>query len=262
MYHDVGMENVSSCKSANRSMVPMYNITSFQFEEQMKVLADMGYVCPPLNAVSSLVSGVKYAILTFDDGLIGNFFHVLPVLKKYGFHGNFFVTTSAIDSDRFMSWDQLAILVKEGMYVQSHTETHRSLEILDKEDIHSELCNSKRSLEDKLGIHVDGISFPHGSYKKEVIAMAIEEGYSILCTSDVTRETVNSVKQNPAILGRIAVTRKTDISSFRKIVSGSSTEYCKQKIIKSSKNLIKRAIGVQVYRKVYRYIFHVKHPTY
>ncbi len=261
MYHDVCREDESLCNSKGHSMVPMYNITSLQFENQLRVLFDMGFECPPLSDIASLDPLKKYAILTFDDGLIGNFIHVLPLLKKYGFFGNFFVTTGSIGSERFMSWDQLGVLVKEGMYVQSHTVSHRSLEILQNNEIQTELSLSKKALEEKLGVQVDGISFPHGSYKKEIIGMAIDEGYKILCTSDVTWETHRSFHKKTVMLGRIAITRKTDITSFSKIVQGSTFEYCKQKSIKSSKNFIKRTIGVQAYRKIYRYIFDIRSPT-
>lgn len=262
MYHDVGVKDSPSSSVSGRTMMPLYNISTAQFEAQMECLADMGFECPSLANKKKLNLDKKYVILTFDDGLIGNFVNVLPLLKKYGFFGNFFVTTGSIGTVRFMSWDQLRILVKEGMYVQSHAESHRSLEILDKNEIQLELAQSKIALEKELGVQVNGISFPHGSYNKDVVSIATGEGYNILCTSDVSWETYGSFQKNAVILGRFAITNKIDLLSFKKIINGSRTEYYKRKLLKLSKSYLKQVIGVQRYRKIYRYIYNIKKEAY
>ncbi len=257
MYHDIGVEQ-SSCKSSGCAMMPKYNISTEMFEEQMKILSDMGYDCPSLANVSSLLPMRKYVVLTFDDGLIGNYINALPILKKYNFCGNFFVTTGAIGTSRFMTWKHLETLIDEGMYVQSHTVSHSSLEIQTSEQIRYELGESKRCLENKLGIKINGISFPHGSYNRNVMSIAVEEGYETILTSDVKRETHNSFLRPPIILGRFAITDDIDIPSFVKIVRGVKLEYFKRKALKQTKNFVKRMLGVNGYRLIYRYIFNIK----
>ena len=258
MYHDVGVVNLPSCSSNGCAMVPKYNISTEHFEDQMKTLSDMGYECPSLANVCSLHSRQKYVILTFDDGLIGNYTNVLPILKKYKFFGNFFVTTGAIGTNKFMTWEQLRILLSEGMYVQSHTVSHKSLEMLSNDQVRCELGGSRRCLENELGIRINGISFPHGSYNSKVLSIAVEEGYDTILTSDVRQENYNSFLRKPIILGRFAITTNTDMCSFVEIIRGSKVEYLKQKGIKQIKNSVKKLLGVDGYRIIYRYIFNIK----
>ncbi len=258
MYHDVVSDRAKSNHVGSHEMTPLYNVSVSQFSSQMAVLADNGFTCPALSDISSLKPDGKYAVLTFDDGLKGNYIEAFPILKKYGFKGNFFVVTGSIGTSRFMTWDQLKELVADGMYVQSHTESHKSLQVLDKEQVRFELTESKRRLEKKLRIAVNAISFPHGSYNKEILSIAEQEGYDLICTSDVRREKHDNFLRKPVVLGRFAMTTEIDILAFRKIINGSTGEYIKRRAVKEAKNAVKKILGVQGYRKIYRYIFNIK----
>jgi peptidoglycan/xylan/chitin deacetylase (PgdA/CDA1 family) len=74
------------------------------------------------------------------------------------------------------------------MTVGSHTVTHRALAYLDDRAARSELRDSKRQLEDRLGRHVADFCAPYGkpgiSYLPERdIALAKEEGYRSFATT-------------------------------------------------------------------------------
>jgi peptidoglycan/xylan/chitin deacetylase (PgdA/CDA1 family) len=76
-----------------------------------------------------------------------------------------------------MDWEQLAQIAKQGVAVESHTVTHRKLAQLDEQTIRTELAESKRLLEQKLGNNVTAICYPAGSFNDTVAAMAPEAGY-------------------------------------------------------------------------------------
>jgi peptidoglycan/xylan/chitin deacetylase (PgdA/CDA1 family) len=76
-----------------------------------------------------------------------------------------------------MNWVQLAQIAEQGVAVESHTVTHRKLEWLDEQAIRSELVESKRLLEQKLGNPVTAICYPAGSFNDTVVAAAPEAGY-------------------------------------------------------------------------------------
>jgi peptidoglycan/xylan/chitin deacetylase (PgdA/CDA1 family) len=78
-----------------------------------------------------------------------------------------------------MNWVQLAQIVEQGVTVESHTVTHRKLARLDEQTIRSELVESKRLLEQKLGSTVTAICYPAGSFDDTVVAAAPEAGYQV-----------------------------------------------------------------------------------
>jgi len=76
-----------------------------------------------------------------------------------------------------MNWVQLAQIGEQGVAVESHTVTHRKLAQLNEQAIRSELVESKRILEQKLGNTVTAICYPAGSFNDMVVAVATEAGY-------------------------------------------------------------------------------------
>ena len=65
-----------------------------------------------------------------------------------------------ITSDVLMTWDQVRTLHREGMDVESHTQTHRVLTTLPPADLEEELVGSKRILEEQLDAPVRALAYP------------------------------------------------------------------------------------------------------
>jgi peptidoglycan/xylan/chitin deacetylase (PgdA/CDA1 family) len=106
------------------------------------------------------------------------------------------------------------------MTVGSHTVTHRALADLDERAARNELRDSKRELEERLGIHVVDFCAPYGrpgvSYLPERdVAIAKEEGYRSFATTvrgamrhgdspyQIRRLTMNPAWPALAVLGRL-----------------------------------------------------------
>jgi peptidoglycan/xylan/chitin deacetylase (PgdA/CDA1 family) len=127
----------------------------------------------------------SYFCLTFDDGSKSWVDVVLPTLTELAIPATFFITTSWIGEQAgsaALSWADCQQLAAASMTIGSHTVTHRALADLDKRTARSELRDSKRELEDRLGRHIVDFGAPYGkpgvAYLAERdVELAMEEGY-------------------------------------------------------------------------------------
>jgi peptidoglycan/xylan/chitin deacetylase (PgdA/CDA1 family) len=74
-----------------------------------------------------------YVSLTFDDGLQGDYDHVLPALQQHGMTGTFYINSGFIRTaaaDRvpdYMIWSEVQALQAAGMEIGGHTTDHANL---------------------------------------------------------------------------------------------------------------------------------------
>jgi peptidoglycan/xylan/chitin deacetylase (PgdA/CDA1 family) len=81
-----------------------------------------------------------------------------------------------------MSWDQIREVSAGGISIGSHTDTHRVLATLPLDQQRHEMRISKEILEQKVGVTVNSISYPVGSYacfSEESMCLVAECGYSL-----------------------------------------------------------------------------------
>jgi peptidoglycan/xylan/chitin deacetylase (PgdA/CDA1 family) len=128
--------------------------------------------------------------LTFDDGYECVYTHALPEMAGRGITGTIFPVVGAVGGEnrwdvrlslkrfKHLSWDQLASLARAGFEIGSHTMSHRDLTRLGIPALRNELKDSKREIEDRLGIGVRAVAFPFGRYNHRVISESVEAGYS------------------------------------------------------------------------------------
>ncbi len=142
------------------------------FEEQMGHLHVNGYVATDLaGALKAIDSGsrnAKLVAITFDDAYTDFYTHGFPVLEKYGFAATLFVITgftraqrSARNGREFMSWKEVKEVAAHGISIGSHTVTHPELRALAEAELHREIAESKRCLEEKLARPVTSFSYPY-----------------------------------------------------------------------------------------------------
>ena len=148
-----------------------------------------------------------------------------------------------------MGWDQLREMNKEGISIQSHTASHKPLSVLETNEIMYELEESKKSIEDQLGSAVDFLSAPHGMINHKVIDIAREVGYKAICTSEPG---FTHSWSNPAILRRINISDRYEIVAFKKIIQANYMAIISVLFSKTVKNLTKKLLGYNNYRKLYR----------
>ncbi len=207
------------------------------FENQMGFLKENNYKTILLSDIIKLRKlKPNYISLTFDDGYLENYVYTFPILRKFSFRATFFVITNKINTPGYMSWKQLDELASNGMEIGSHTLSHRALTTLDRISVLEELKSSKSLIEAKLKRKVTFLSFPHGSFNRQILAVAKEAGYIGCCTSRFGYYRSNI---DPYKIYRINIKRTYGLSKFRKIVNNDGSAVFTFTILDRVKELIK-----------------------
>ena len=157
------------------------------FDRQMAYLKENGYhTITPEQLYQHLVNNAELPenpiLITFDDGYEDNYQNAYPILKKYGFTGTIFVITGFVGQKNYLTWEQIKEMKANGMDFQSHTVTHKSMTELTQDQLHDELVNSKKTLDEQLGQQTDFMAYPTGTYNLYVAKMVKDAGYKAAFT--------------------------------------------------------------------------------
>ena len=106
-----------------------------------------------------------FIAITIDD-VPENFYHNgFPLFRKYGIPFTIFVATSLLDTDGYITTEQLKEMAASPLCtIGSHGVNHSFFRSLNKDERHDELADSKRTLEKIIGKPVELYAFPYGSY--------------------------------------------------------------------------------------------------
>jgi peptidoglycan/xylan/chitin deacetylase (PgdA/CDA1 family) len=72
----------------------------------------------------------RLVVLTFDDSVKSHFTIVRPILLKHKFRATFFITEGfnfKTDKERYMTWEEIARLERDGFEIGNHTRDHMSV---------------------------------------------------------------------------------------------------------------------------------------
>ncbi len=170
-YHRVGPFR----EGAPRKMT----VTPENFRRQMEFLRSWSAGVLTLDQV---LEGRKGAAVTFDDGFKDCMDFALPVLLELKLTATFFIVAgrvggsdtwmrvTSMPEERLMDWDDLKRLRDAGMTIGSHTMTHTTLSP-------GEVGDSKRLLEEKLGLVVRHFAYPRGEYAPADVETVKQAGY-------------------------------------------------------------------------------------
>jgi len=160
--------------------------------------------------------GVNSVCVTFDDAFECLIRNAVPVAEECGVDITIFAVSEnmgeapkwGMDDNRgdtnelIMTYDQLADVSKNPRcIIGSHTATHPKLASLSKEQLNRELGGSREQLASNLGVAIDYLAFPHGSYNDLVTETSREAGYKAVFSLD---ELCITPKGNEYVLGRFS----------------------------------------------------------
>lgn len=167
MYHSVS--------DTTETVSPYFRVVTQPavFRSQMSFLKQSGWrgvtVREGLERLESDgATGEKLVAITFDDGFEDFYTSAYPVLREIGFSATMYLPTEFIadmpktfKGHRCMTWGQVRELHPQGIEFGSHTVNHPVLRDLQWTEIGSELRDSKRVIEDRLGQAVPSFAYPY-----------------------------------------------------------------------------------------------------
>lgn len=173
MYHAVGNE-VQIAGSD-----PHYAVTENQFREHIDCIPKS----EPLAFQIENRSKVDQTCITFDDGHLSNYLVAFPLLLDRNLFAEFYINTSTVGTENFMTWTQLKEMSGSGMSIQSHGHNHHYFSDMTESEISYELKTSKELIERHIGNKVIVFAPPGGRTDKRVSRIARSLGYQCIANS-------------------------------------------------------------------------------
>lgn len=213
------------------------NLTPERLESQLKWLKDNGYTVIPLKEAVAYLQGKrdtlppKSVVITADDGWKSVYTYMLPLAKKYNVPVTLFIYPQTISSGKnAMTWDELKELEQTGLFdVQSHTYWHPNFKQQKKKMspsnyekfVQTQLGNSKKVLEEKMGHKITLLAWPFGIYDDFLEQQAEKAGYTMAFTIDARTANQN---YKPMAQPRFMIVEGQSMKTFVSIVKGANTK--------------------------------------
>jgi hypothetical protein len=148
--------------------------------------------------------------VTFDDGLRGAYEYALPFLSAQKVSATWFVVPDWVGSEeKFMNWNEIRNLVKNGHRVGSHTLSHPSLFKVDEDSLYRELTESKKRIEDETSCPCLAFAAPFGHLDARICRVAWLAGYREIYSTIPGWNWPNRVFQR-----RTTISQETSLDSF------------------------------------------------
>jgi peptidoglycan/xylan/chitin deacetylase (PgdA/CDA1 family) len=172
-----------------------------KFASEMKLLHDWGYTTITTSMlVQTITKGSSLPprpiIITFDDSSKSQYVNAFPVMKKYGFIGVLYTVVGYINrtgglstNSQHLTIDELKEMAAAGWEIGSHTETHQNVTVMTDDQLHFEIVQSRKDLEQLLDVPVLTFAYPFGDTNRVVTDYVHFAGYiaamdSNGCTGD------------------------------------------------------------------------------
>ncbi|MET1256765.1 polysaccharide deacetylase family protein [Aliikangiella maris] len=179
MYHAI-YHSVESLKGAD----PVYAVSFATFDEHIR-LCEMQQrkICSVTEFVkANPVNQGQYCLFTFDDGHISNYEASLRLIEK-GYSADLFVNSAFINTENYMTEQQLKEVSDAGIAIQSHGHEHPYFSDLPAEEVRHQLVQSKQIIENITGKTVNVFAPPGGRINAQVVQIAKEVGYTCIANS-------------------------------------------------------------------------------
>ncbi len=208
MYHSIGI-------GATRKFA-RFVVDPGEFAAQMDYLDSAGYHPVAAADLAGSRSGrplpPRPVVLTFDDAYTDFYSAALPVLRRHGFRATLYVPTAYVGGTaRFnkrdgeqnravLPWGDLRDIATEGVEMAAHSHTHPQLDRVPAAVISDEVQRSRRTLEDNLGLGVEGFAYPFGYWNGAARAAVAAAGFRYACAvADLIAEPDDDVLTLPRL---------------------------------------------------------------
>ncbi len=182
------------CYHDFREQPSRWSISPKRLEAHIQTLKALGFSFLTMSEAVDLLTGhwnghlpERVVVITVDDGFRSAYTVLFPLLKRYNAKATLFVYTDWIGkTPGALTWEQLREMARSGLVeIASHTVSHiyprrlkRSLSNEQfKRRIEWEFLQSKRELEQKLRVKVEGLAYPGGHVDETLKKLAQKSGY-------------------------------------------------------------------------------------
>ncbi len=167
---------------ADKGAPSRYTIAPQDFERQIAYLQQAGYRSIRLSQlVEAIQNGAmlpeRPVVLTFDDGNLDNYTNAFPILQQHGMIGVEYVVANRLDSDGYLSADQVRAMAAAGWEIGSHSMTHTDLTTVTANQVRVEIHDSKVLLQNVLGFPIESFAYPFGKVDPDLTHQVFEYGY-------------------------------------------------------------------------------------
>lgn len=172
LYHRIDISPINS----------QYYVPPEKFKEEMTLLHNWGYTTITTELlVKAIREGAdlppRPIIITFDDGHLNNYTTAFPIMQELGFTGVLYIVTNYMGADHYMNADQIKEMAAAGWEVGSHSVSHANLTLQEPYRQRLEVVESRKILEETLGVPILTIAYPYGISNPGVIDYAHFAGY-------------------------------------------------------------------------------------
>src|SRR5581483_11160395 len=199
-----------------------YTVSPAQLDRHLGTLKAKG--CKPLK-LDELLHGQNRSeggyILSFDDGTYDHFEIVFPLLQKHGCQAIFFIPTSKLNKNGYLTNSQVQDLAATGNVIGFHSHEHRRLDLLSQEEIRRQITLSQKILTDITGVKPVIFSPPGGFINARIRDIAMEQGVQAIRTM---RWGYNR-RIDLAALETIPINRYTNDKKFLNILERNNSQF-------------------------------------
>lgn len=171
--------------------------------------------------------------LTIDDGY-QDVQSIIPIVSSLKIPVTLFVLSESgkvnrkeiNNNHKLLTIAQIKKLHKLGWTIGCHSATHADLSQLSKADLIKEIVDSKKSLENRLGIKIKYFAYPKGIYTPKIVECVKKAGYKMAFSTEIGKFDKNV---NQLFVPRTVVDKSRSISEFPYFFS--ETNFLVRKII-------------------------------
>lgn len=267
MNHNLAVLETQTSRPSGEELRPVNGMAASEQEPQIFFLYHElhDFPCPYTYAVSKdlfrrhlevfqharLAGSPLYpAQITFDDGCVSAHSIALPMLVEAGLEARFFITAGWTGKrEGYMSWSLLREMVQYGQRIGAHGWTHRFLTRCTPQELRMELEQTKKVLEDKLGIAVNEISLPGGRMNSVVLEACRKAGYSRVFTS------TPAIHRGDAFtVGRLNIMSNTSAVRLHDLLHRNGKALRRLRSRAAAKGVAKRLLGDALYLKLWGFM--------
>jgi poly-beta-1,6-N-acetyl-D-glucosamine N-deacetylase len=212
MYHDILPEKQV-----------FFDVTPQEFEQHLQLIQQKGLTPISMDQlVMHLRTGAplppKPILLTFDDGYLGHFTYVYPLLKKYNYPALFAIYTAKVGKQlgrSSLNWDQLRQMVKDPLVtISSHSVNHKPMAGMPAEELVVETQLAKQILEKELQVPIRYFTYPIGKYDQAAVDAVQAAGYQAALTMRDADEKLAGESENLLKIERVGQSRLAEMTDI------------------------------------------------